>query len=36
MKARAPFGSDCVFVDHIVIGLNEFASIKRKKLFRAR
>lgn len=36
IKARAPFGSDCVFVDHIVLGLNEFASIKRRKLFRAR
>jgi len=35
-KARKPFGNNLKLVDHVVIGLDQFASIRLRKVFRAK
>jgi hypothetical protein len=35
-EARGPYGENLVFVDHVVIGLGQFCSIKQRKLFRVK
>jgi DNA repair protein RadC len=35
-KARKPFGNNLKLVDHIVVGLDQFTSIRLRKLFRAK